>query len=549
MAHDASPDPATAVRAVAYIRVSKAHDDTISPDLQLRSIKDHCERHGYVLTEKLQDLDLSGRIWKHRQMERAIRMIEDDQADVIVVWRWSRVSRNRLDWAVAVDRVEAIGGQLESATEAFDVSTSTGRLARGILAELAAFESDRQGDLWREVAARRVAQGLPSQGQNIFGYRKRPDGHYVPDRRTAPILAELYNRYICGATFTELARWLNSHHVATIQQSGASEPWTKRLSALMDRGFAAGCIRSHGELLPGAHEPVISAAVWEAYQAQRERTRNGPRRPPAEFLAVGLLACYCGQLMYATRNTTKAADRYQCLKHPPGQRGKSILRARLDGMLYTWLTALAYGHHVGRQADLQAWDRAQAQARRASAVREEVTRTTDVEQRASLLQDLDQLRAPDTTPFPSVTAAALLEDWDVLENVARRARLRALIRRVTARSLRATPVLTICTTWDTELPWTGVQTRTAPSRPPARAFCADVNPAGESEVDPLQLLTPAEAARITGVKVHTLRSWDVAGHLPNTHTAPDGSDRRYAIRDLRRMKHRYKSKGVWVPVR
>ncbi len=38
-------------------------------------------------------------------------MIEDGRADVIVVWRWSRVSRNRLDWAVAVDRVKTAGGR------------------------------------------------------------------------------------------------------------------------------------------------------------------------------------------------------------------------------------------------------------------------------------------------------------------------------------------------------------------------------------------------------------------------------------------------------
>ncbi|MGY1618580.1 MerR family DNA-binding transcriptional regulator [Geodermatophilus sp. SYSU D00691] len=73
-----------------------------------------------------------------------------------------------------------------------------------------------------------------------------------------------------------------------------------------------------------------------------------------------------------------------------------------------------------------------------------------------------------------------------------------------------------------------------------------MEPAVDPPVDPLQLLTPAEAARITGVKVHTVRSWDAAGYLPDTYVAPDGGDRRYAIQDLRRMKARFKNKGVWV---
>ncbi len=62
----------------------------------------------------------------------------------------------------------------------------------------------------------------------------------------------------------------------------------------------------------------------------------------------------------------------------------------------------------------------------------------------------------------------------------------------------------------------------------------------------LQLLTPAEAARITGVKVHTVRSWDAAGHLPHTHIALDGATRRYALQDLRTMKARFKTDDVWV---
>ena len=63
---------------------------------------------------------------------------------------------------------------------------------------MAAFESDRVGDVWREVRERRVALGLPSNGAEMFGYRKRADGRYVPDRRTGPILADLYRRSIRG---------------------------------------------------------------------------------------------------------------------------------------------------------------------------------------------------------------------------------------------------------------------------------------------------------------------------------------------------------------
>jgi site-specific DNA recombinase len=185
-------------RAVAYVRVSMARDGGISPELQMAAITQHCRRCGYQLATVLEDLDLSGRVWRGRQFEEALWMLEHDEADVIVVWRWSRVSRNRLDWAVAVDRVEAAGGRLDSATEPFDVGTPTGRFARGMLAEFAAYESDRMGDLWREVRERRARLGLPVTGRAQLGYLK-VGGAYVPDRRTGPVVRNLYRRFNEGS--------------------------------------------------------------------------------------------------------------------------------------------------------------------------------------------------------------------------------------------------------------------------------------------------------------------------------------------------------------
>jgi hypothetical protein len=188
MTRTENADAAVAPRAVAYIRVSMAREGMISPELQMAAISEHCKRRGYRIVEVLEDLDLSGRFWRRRQVDAAICMLEDGEAEAIVVWRWSRVARNRLDWAVAVDRVEAAGGTLESATEPFDVSTSTGRFARGMLAEFAAYESDRLGDVWREVRAHRLSLGVPVNGMPQFGYTK-DGGRYVVHRTRGPLLA------------------------------------------------------------------------------------------------------------------------------------------------------------------------------------------------------------------------------------------------------------------------------------------------------------------------------------------------------------------------
>jgi DNA invertase Pin-like site-specific DNA recombinase len=180
----AEPSTAPAARAVAYVRVSLEREDMISPELQMKAVSEYCALRNYGIVRVVEDLDLSGRFWKTRQVDEAVAMLERGDAEVLVVWRWSRVSRNRLDWAMALDRVEAAGGRLESASEGFDTTTATGRFARGMLAEFAAFESDRLADIWREVRDRRISLGLPPWGHRQFGYVQR-HGAYVIDKKTS----------------------------------------------------------------------------------------------------------------------------------------------------------------------------------------------------------------------------------------------------------------------------------------------------------------------------------------------------------------------------
>lgn len=88
-------------RAVAYVRVSKEGgrgSDLMSTDIQLTAIRDHCARMGYQLVTVLEpDIDRTGLLWSCRRIEQAVQMIEAGQADVIVTWEVSRVSRNRKD--------------------------------------------------------------------------------------------------------------------------------------------------------------------------------------------------------------------------------------------------------------------------------------------------------------------------------------------------------------------------------------------------------------------------------------------------------------------
>lgn len=295
-------------RAVAYIRVSDEGgrgDDMMSPQIQMAAIRDHCDRRGHTIVEVLEDIDLTGRFWRRRQVEQAVKMIESHTADVIVVWKISRVARNRLDWNIAVDRVEVAGGRLESATEPFDTATSAGRFARGMLAELAAYESEVIGDGWTSAHRQRHERGLPVNGKVPFGWvRGKPP---TPDPVTAPVVRDLYGRWLAGESFRRLALWLQPRF-----PTRTGVPWHPTVVRyLLDNPWHAGYVVYRGDVRRGAHEPIIGADLWEQYQAARRDSRRVGRHATSAYLLSGLVRCgVCGHAM--TGHPGGGQPLYQC---------------------------------------------------------------------------------------------------------------------------------------------------------------------------------------------------------------------------------------------
>jgi site-specific DNA recombinase len=330
------------LRAVLYLRQSTSREESISLELQETAGRDYCERQGYTVTAVEADPGISGRTWKRAGVLRVMTMIESGQADVIVLWKWSRLSRSRLDWAVAADKVQTAGGRIESATEAIDTATSTGRLARGMMTEFAAFESERIGDVWRESHARRIKNGLPANGKPRFGYEYDRAKGFTPDPISGPVLADLYRRYVAGISIYALVLELNQGPTRPVEGYGRSIDglWSDRtLRRVMDSGFAAGFIRYKGELLDGAHPALITPELWEAYQEARQRRRTYRRAERSEYLLSGLVRCSCGSSMNAGQYGTNRVAKYRCkaAHEKRTHTGGYVTAAFVEEFVYEWL--------------------------------------------------------------------------------------------------------------------------------------------------------------------------------------------------------------------
>lgn len=472
------PVPDTPPRAVLYLRQSTHREESISLELQEAAGRDYAQKRGYVVTEVLSDPGLSGRTWARPAVQKALSLIEDRAADVIVVWKWSRLARNRRDWAVAVDTIEAAGGRLESSTEAVDTTTSTGRLARGMLAEIAAFESDRIGDGWREVHARRIKAGLPANGKPRWGYVYDTTAKvHRPDPATGPVLAQLYSRYVAGESVYSLVRWLNAAGHKTSPGYGTSGgPWSDRsLRRVLDSGFAAGLITVAGERIEGAHEPLISGELWEAYQVARGARRVTRSSERSQYLLSGMVRCSCGSPMTGGQFSSGRVPKFRCKagKEQGRHDGGYVTMSLVEAEVLAWLEELAaeVSDAAAQEVISAARTRRHAVDERAlereeAAVHEQIMRATrghveglipdaayrqviaELQDRASMLEArrLAARVAGREAAAPTV-AADLLADWDVLAVEVRRASLRRLIDRIIVTPGRPRSTIRIVPTW------------------------------------------------------------------------------------------------------
>jgi DNA invertase Pin-like site-specific DNA recombinase len=336
------------LRAVLYLRQSTYREESISLELQEAAGRAHAEKHGYVVVDVLADPGISGRTWKRPAVQRVMEMLEGGEAEVVVLWRWSRLSRSRKDWALAADRADLAGGRIESATEPND-PTAAGRFARGVMTELAAFESERIGEQWKEAHDRRRRNGLPGDGHPRFGYERQDDGTYTPDPVTSGVLARMYRDYLSGRGFMGIARDLNAEGFTT---SRGVEWSSKTVLGVLDAGFGAGMIvHRPGRVSkrpdrviyhPGAHEAVITPDEWQKYLARRAEAVTGQRYTEPKYMLTSLIVCGdCGSPMHV--DGSGKHDDYRCSRRDrgPSHRPMAIRRRLVEEAVRAEIADLA----------------------------------------------------------------------------------------------------------------------------------------------------------------------------------------------------------------
>lgn len=380
-------------RAIIYIRVSTEREEMQSPENQLFACTEYVQRHGLrVIGEPVMDLDLSGRSFAKRQITEIIERIRSGEADLVLVWKWSRFGRNNLESQINIRELEKAGGRLIAVTEDFDTTTTHGRFSRDNMLLVAELQAGVIGDTWKDVHANRHRNGLPHTGQPRFGYQRCPQcrrneedskryarcecgGVMVVDPVRGPALKEAYERAAGGESLVSIALDMHRRGIRSLR---GTEMRANQWRHVLDSGFGAGLIRWRGPDLRrkygaragkpstydhwdrGRHAPVVSLETWERYRTLREGSSPLTWSTASRYAYSGLVRCMaerepdrpCGRKMivgYA--RATKAAGGIRIFRCPDGLEGMcpsvTVTYSRVEAAVLKWLEDRSQGRDLG----------------------------------------------------------------------------------------------------------------------------------------------------------------------------------------------------------
>ena len=320
-----------------YIRVSQTDgregEAFRSPTQQREQIERWASSNDATVVDWHEDFDVSGSRMDRPGLNGALERIRARQTDGVVVAFLDRFSRAKVSEAMAVyEEVTSLGGSVVATDlPGLDPRDKMGEYHLTTVLAMKRMEWRTAAERWDMSRADAIKDGKAIGGAP-FGYRFADptprirgkgvvDSHLVKDGRYAEIVRELFERKVAGATWLELARFMDT---AAPKPNGGH--WSRNtVRDMIGRRTYLGEVR-HGEhVRVGAHEPIVSEALW-----RRAQGKPGRRTPRGTYLLSGIIRCAaCGRRMRGSKLGRDATRVYTCAQADCLERSTAIV-ARLD---------------------------------------------------------------------------------------------------------------------------------------------------------------------------------------------------------------------------
>ena len=299
-------------RAAIYARFSSHNQRSESIEIQVENSRAYCEREGLQVVREYCDYAQTGRNVNRAEFQRMMNDAKLGLFDFVVIYKVTRIMRNRDEMALARIMLRKAGVEILYAGEEI-ASGSSGVLQLGMLEVLAEWESAIDSERIRDGIQKNAARCL-ANGHSLYGW-DIVDGRYSVNEREAALMRKMKNMLFSGHSVADIVRALEG------EKTRNGKPFNQdKVTKLLRRVQNGGTYSYAGHVVEGG-----MPGLWpQAEQDMIESVLNDRHRPrrkvdsSKEFPLSGKLYCTkCGMPMAGmsgTSKTGKAYHYYRCRK-------------------------------------------------------------------------------------------------------------------------------------------------------------------------------------------------------------------------------------------
>ncbi|KQX22628.1 MULTISPECIES: recombinase family protein [unclassified Sphingomonas] len=226
------------------------------------------------------DGGLSGGTMDRPALKQLLADIKAGKVDCIVVYKIDRLTRSLADFARIVEVLDQSQASFVSVTQAFNTTSSMGRLTLNVLLSFAQFEREVTSERIRDKIAASKARGMWMGGVPPLGYAVE-NRKLVVVPEDAATVRMIFERYLELSSVLALAIDLEERGIRSrprIDRSGV-----ERGNAAFSRGalhlmlqnrLYRGDMVHKGKAYPGEHDAIIDADLFAQVGAMIAQNRN-----------------------------------------------------------------------------------------------------------------------------------------------------------------------------------------------------------------------------------------------------------------------------------
>lgn len=306
------------IRCTIYTR--KSTEEGLEQDFNsLDAQREACESYiksqkheGWVLSKnRYDDGGYSGGTMDRPAFKQLLQDIENDEIDIVVVYKVDRLTRSLMDFSKIIEVFEKHNASFVSITQHFNTTTSMGRLTLNILLSFAQFEREVTGERIRDKFESSRQKGLWLCGAPPYGYVKDKQHMLHPEKPFCDNIPIIFEEYLKVKNVSNLIQVLKSKNIL----SRAGKPISKaNLYRILGNKVYLGKITHKNKVYDAQHTPLVSEELFNDAQnllqlnaVARKHTTNAK----TGTLLAGLLRDDKGNKMCASySNSSNKLYRY-----------------------------------------------------------------------------------------------------------------------------------------------------------------------------------------------------------------------------------------------